>query len=373
MSGLQDVRTFGRKYDEEAAFRAKSEAAGVNPDESYRAIAEAQDAHAAIYKRKFAIERVTRLSQLAQIALHVQRLVDELPKPSSDRLPEYSDSALASTYLSLYSPEPIHESLEIQRLASALSYVAEALGADDPVAVTLLAGKSPADRAAEAVRGTTLSDEAVRKSLVEAGATSLQSSKDPMLAIARAIDGESRELLKRYQDEVESPERVHYAKLAAAKFAIDGENVYPDATFTLRMTYGKVTGLEDEGGKIPAFTNIGGTFSRFDERKGEEGFELPASWMTARGTLNADIPFNFICTADIIGGNSGSPVVNTQGEVVGLVFDGNIHSLTGAFIYDAAKNRAVAVDSRGMIEALKKCYDAKALVDELLRKPDLTK
>jgi len=373
LTGLQDIRTFGHKYDEEAAFRAKAEASGNNPDESYRAIAQAQEAHAAFYKRKFAIERVTRISQLAQIALHVQRLVDELPKPSSERLPEYSDAALASTYLSLYSPEPIHESLEIQRLTSALAYVAESLGGDDPVTVTLLAGKSPADRAAEAVRATLLRDEAVRKSMVEGGAAELQKSNDPMLAIARALDSESRELLTRYQNEVEAPERMHYAKIAAAKFAIHGDSEYPDATFTLRMTYGKVTGLEDEGRKIPAFTTLGGTFSRFDERKGEDGFELPASWMTARGTLNADVPFNFICTADIIGGNSGSPVVNTKGEVVGLVFDGNIHSLTGAFIYDAAKNRAVAVDSRGMIEALRKCYDAKALIEELMRRPDLTK
>ncbi len=372
LAGLHDSTTFGAKIRAQRQLRAAIDA---DPELSaltagaFDQIAQAQQANATIFPRKYTLERIARCGVLSQAALHIVRLRDELPKPNNERLPEYSDAALDATYLSLYSPEPVHDELEAVRLGIALGFLVERFGADDAIAARLLAGRSPMDRARDLVAATSIKNPADRKKAVESPADAPGPATDPLLAFASDLDKALRRVTNAFEDSVEALETQAYSRIARAKFKLRGTSEYPDATFTLRLTYGKVTGLMDQGIQVPAFTTIGGTFSRYEDRKGQTGFTLPDSWLNARNTLALDTPFNFVCTADIIGGNSGSPVVNASGQVVGLVFDGNIHSLTGSFVYDAAKNRAVAVDSRGMLEALKTVYKADALIAELQGSP----
>ena len=186
-----------------------------------------------------------------------------------------------------------------------------------------------------------------------------------MIQLVKALDAESRTMRKRFEDEVEAREKDGYSKVAAANFQSKGEDQYPDATFTLRLSYGTVKGYNQDGKDIPPFTNFAGLFKRSEERGGVYPFEVPEKWKAAREKLNPNTPFDFVSTCDIIGGNSGSPVVNKQGEVVGLIFDGNIQSLVGNLWYEEGLNRAVSVDSRAMIEAMRKVYDAGALADEI--------
>ena len=193
----------------------------------------------------------------------------------------------------------------------------------------------------------------------------MAASDDPMIALARALEGEGRALRKRLEDEVSAVETEAYAKIAAAKFAVEGEGVYPDATFTLRLAFGTVDGWTEGGADIPAFTTIEGLYARREARGAVAPFTLPGRWMDAKASLALDTPYNFTLTADIVGGNSGSPVVNRAGEVVGLIFDGNIHSLVYTFAYTDEVARSVAVDSRGIVESLETVYGAEALVKEL--------
>jgi hypothetical protein len=189
-----------------------------------------------------------------------------------------------------------------------------------------------------------------------------------MIQLAAKLDSEYRSLRKRFEDTVESPLRDAYAKVAAAQFAALGDTVYPDATFTLRLSFGQIKSFTDAGEKTPAFTTFSGIYKRAAERHGQDGFELPESWIKAKDKLHPETPFNFICTADIIGGNSGSPVVNTSGEVVGLIFDGNLGSLVSNYVYNDTTGRSVAVDSRGIIEALRTVYGAEGLAGEITGK-----
>ncbi len=295
------------------------------------------------------------------------RLGAELPKPSAERLKEFGDAHLDSLYLELYSPEPIYDALEIYCMSQAIQRCAERMGADDASVVTMLAGKSPRARAEELVKSCTLRDPGARKALAAGGAKAVAESKDPMILLAATLDPEARALRKRFEDTVESPLRDAYAKVAAARFAALGDSVYPDATFTLRLAFGPIKSFTDGAEKIPAFTTLAGAYQRATERKGQEGFTLPESWIKAKDKLNLATPFNFICTADIIGGNSGSPVINTRGEVVGLIFDGNI-GLVGNYVYNDTTGRSVAVDSRGLIEAIRTVYGAGGLANEITGK-----
>jgi hypothetical protein len=226
----------------------------------------------------------------------------------------------------------------------------------------VLGKDSPADLAKALVKGTKLADLAVRKALFEGGKTAVDASKDPMIELARRIDPDARAIRKQYEDEVESVVKKNSELVAKSRFAAYGTSVYPDATFTLRLSFGKVQGWEEAGKPVPPMTNIAGAF---DRHTGREPFALPKSWLDAKGKLDLQKPFNFSSTNDIIGGNSGSPVVNQSGEVVGLIFDGNIHSLGGDYAYDPRVNRAVSVHTAAITEALEKVYGAERVLADL--------
>lgn len=304
-------------------------------------------------------------TELYGIARALVRLADESAKPNADRLREYAEAGLDSLKQQLFSEAPIYPDLETVKLTDSLSYLIERGGAENPLVKQILADMSPSGRAAQLISGTKLSDVKFRKQLAEGGKAAIESSDDPLIALARTVDGPARKVRKTYEDKVEEPLRQAYAKIAKAKFAIEGESTYPDATFTLRLAYGQVKGYEAQGKKLPAWTTMGDTFKHAAEHGSVEPFALPESWLKNKDQIAADTPFNFVSTADIIGGNSGSPVVNRAGEVVGLIFDGNLQSLVLDFVYSDKEARATSVHSSSIIEALRKVYDAGPLADEL--------
>ncbi len=374
LAGLQDPALFATKIADETALRRAIDADDSNKARwsgAWDAISAAQREHERIYVENQALGRNMNSSGLFSRARQIVQLTHELTKPSAERLSDYGDAKLDSLYLKLYSPEPLPVELEIEVLANSLGYLAENLGGEHPLVVRALAGKSPRARARECISGTSLGSVEARQALVKAGAAAVDASTDPLIVLARELDSRSRELRKIFEDKIESVQRENYAKIAAARFAKFGNTIYPDATFTLRLSYGQVMGVAKDN--TPAFTTMGGTFTRADERKGQEGFTLPPSWLKAKDKINPSIPFNLICTADIIGGNSGSPLVNALGEVVGLIFDGNIYSTVGDVFYDSQNARAVAVDSRGMLEAFDKVYGAAELITELKSTPSVEK
>jgi hypothetical protein len=292
------------------------------------------------------------------------RAVTERTKPNGERIPEFRDSARESLELELFSTEPVYDDYEILRLTDSLTDFASQFGANDPLVQNVLAGKSPHARAAELVSGTKLKDAAVRKDLYTKDAAALQAAHDPMIDLARLADGPAREARKIY-DAQEEIKKQAYSEIAKARFAIEGTSSYPDATFTLRLSYGIVRGYEQDGNQIPAFTNFAGLYQRSAEHENKPPFDLPQRWIDKKTKLDLSTHFNFVSDADIIGGNSGSPVVNKNNEFVGIIFDGNIQSLVLDCIFSDKQARAISVDSAAITEAIRKVYDANALADEL--------
>jgi hypothetical protein len=377
-AGLLDPRLIAKKAADEKALRA---AVDKNPEwkkkwgDGWDQIANAEKAYTNFYTYH-AAPGVGRgsLGTLFGYARTLIRLAEEKPKPSSDRLREYRDSNLKTVELNLYSPAPIYDDLEIENLASGLQLMAEMLGGQNPIVVRALAGLPPRARAEQLVRGTKLKTVEERKRIAEGGAAAINASAaangagDPLIQLAMDLDKDNRAVRKNFEDTVESAEREGYNKIAAAQFAVNGEDQYPDATFTLRLSYGTVKSYQENGKTIAPFTNFAGLWERSKERKNQAPFEVPARFAGAKDKLNPNTPFNFISTCDIIGGNSGSPVVDKNGEVVGLIFDGNIQSLILDIAFSEEQARAVSVDSRAMIEAMRKVYDCGALADEIERR-----
>ncbi|MEM8710172.1 MAG: S46 family peptidase [Planctomycetota bacterium] len=370
VAGLLDPEVFEAKRAEEARLRATVEA---NPEwkaaygDAWDEIQKARDAARRLRDEYNAVggPSMSIGSAAQSFAATLVRLTAELEKPSAERLPEFGDAALPSLYQALYSPAPIYTNYEIFSLANGLSNMAESLGADHPLVVAALAGKSPQARAEECILGSKLADIDVRRSMAEGGAKALAASGDPLVELCLALDGAARRVRKGFEDEVGSVEAQAYGKIAAARFAVFGDSVYPDATFTLRLSYGAIRGYQEGEVQVPPFTAFGGVFDKAKERAGEEWYELPESWLEAADSIDASTPFNFVSTHDIIGGNSGSPVIDSEGAVVGLIFDGNIQSLIGNYAYSDKVARSVSVDSRGIIGALDQVYKAERIVAEL--------
>ena len=304
-------------------------------------------------------------SKLFDIARTLVRLAQESQKPNAARLREYSEGNLDSLKQQLFSSAPIYDDLETIKLADSLSMFAEIKGEDNDLVQKVLAGKSPTERAYKLVHDSKLKDVGARKELAGGGLKSIEASTDPMIRLARLVDPEARRLRNIYDNQVQEPRRQAYGKIAQARFAVYGKNIYPDATFTLRLSFGQVKGYEENGKQISWMTTIGGAFQHAADHDNQAPFQLPKSWIQHKAQLNVSTPFNFVNTADIIGGNSGSPVVNRAGELVGIIFDGNLQSLVLDYSYTDKQARAVAVHSAGIVEALRKVYAAARVLTEL--------
>ncbi len=366
--GLLDPAVFGRKAEEEHALRAAFERdAGKHEPDPWVQLETVQRALplASFERLYFLLERGDAFhSELFAIARHVVRLTAELQEPSTERLREYRDSNLESLKFQFYSPAPLHADLERAKLAGSLSFLAENLGAEHRSVKPVLSNKPPAARADELVAGTKLFDPTERKRLVEGGAQAVERSSDAMIRLARLVDVDARELRRRYEAEVEEVERQAYARIARVRFEVFGRGVAPDATFTLRLAFGVVKGYR-AGEDVPFLTTFAGAFDRAERQLHREPFVLPKRWLDGKDKLDLKTPFNFVSTADTIGGNSGSPVLNRAGELVGLNFDRNRHGLVRNFVYTDEQARHIAVHGLGVLEALRKLYDAGPLVREL--------
>ena len=309
-----------------------------------------------------------RGSRLAGLAQNIVFYILETPKADGERLGGYHDSDLESLRFRMFSPAPIYKDMDEAVLAGTLQMSIDELGTDDPVLKVILNGRTPQETAKALVEGTKLDEVAFRKKLVKGGARALKKSKDPMIALFRELEPMLREKIEENKKEVESVLTTYGEKLAQARFALYGKNTYPDATFTLRLSFGAVKGFPMNGTKAPCKTTLYGLYDRALSFNKDKDYFLPQRFWDRQAQLDLSTPVNFVSTCDIIGGNSGSPVINRNGELVGLVFDGNIESLVGDFMFDVAKNRTVAVHSAYIIEALNKLYDAQALADEILQK-----
>jgi hypothetical protein len=370
--GLLDKNLMAKKAQEEKDFRALVD---KNP-EWKQAYGDAWDLIAGAEKKR--VERAKQSgfwslgrssSQLATLAMQIVQYVVEVKKADGERLPGYHEAQLESTRFAMLSPAPVYPEMEEALLADWLTFVQEELGAEDPFVKGCLGGKAPAAVAHEALAGTKIADPKVRESLLEGGEAAVSASTDSLLALAKKADPFLREIRKWREDNIDSVETAASEKIGRARFAVYGKSVCPDATFTLRLSYGTVSGYSMNGTVAPPKTTLLGLFERSQSFDNQPPFNLVARFVERRDKLDLGTPMNFVCTCDIIGGNSGSPIVDRQGALVGLVFDGNIESLVGNYVYLEDTNRCVGVHTAVMLEALRKLYDAGFLVDELMAKP----
>lgn len=362
---LLDKKFFAQKVNEENTLRKKI---NTNPKwkkdfaSAWDEMAKAQSALKDIKVSLEKIEQTSYGSDLFWFAKNIVRSGVELQKPNEKRFREFNDSKLPQLKQELFSEAPIYEEFEIAKLTHGLTKMREDLKVDHPFVKKVLGLKSPADLAKELVKGTRLKDPKYRKELFEGGQKAIDASKDPMIQLALAIDPEARAIRKKFEDEIEPVIKKEGERVAKAQFAVNGANTYPDATFTLRVSYGVIRGYKENGKQIDPITRMSGTF---DRHTGSDPFALPQSWLNAKAKLDLNTPMNFSSDNDIIGGNSGSPVINKNAEVVGLIFDGNIQSLGGDYGFDDSVNRAVSVHSAALLESLKKIYKADRVVSDL--------
>lgn len=368
LAGLLDPELFSAKVATESDFKAKLAGKPELADAlaAYDKISEATRTLASQAVRSGLLEGGQAFrSDSFGIARTLLRAGDERPKPNGERLREFADSGKESLELDLFSEKPIYTDLESLLLSDALTFMAGQLGGGDSLVKKVLTGKSPRQRAAELIQGTKVRDVTFRKQLYQGGASAVAAAKDPMIELARLVDEESRALRKVSETQGETKQQAH-AAIARARNALLGTTGYPDATFTLRLAFGTVKGYEEDGKTVPPITTIAGLYERAQEMKHQPPFDLPQSWVKRKSRLDLKTPYNFVSTADIIGGNSGSPVVNRAGEFVGIIFDGNLPSLPWDYAFSDKQGRATSVHSAAIIEALNKVYGTKELARELV-------
>jgi hypothetical protein len=370
LEALLDREFFASRVEAERALRA-----GVEADPRLReatagaweAIARAVEEQRRIHRRLWWIGQAHAFdSDLFRAARDLLRAAEERPKENGARLEEYAEARLPELRAHLLSAAPVYRELELLRLTFSLTALREALGADDPFVRAVLGRRSPRELATLLVTGTHLGTDpaglALRRRLWEGGKAAVDASRDPMIALARLVDPEAREVRRHFEEDVDSVVGEASGRIARARFALHGTSTYPDATFTPRLSYGAVEGWREEGREVRPFTTVGGLFER---ATGREPFQLPASWRAARRRLDPGTTLNFCTSNDIIGGNSGSPVLDQRAELVGLAFDGNLQSLGGDYGFDPAVNRMVAVSAEAILAALEQVYGARRLVEEL--------
>lgn len=376
IEGLRDKTIMAKKVREEQALRRLIAADPKKRKEygdAWDAIARARKALQSYERERRFLESTSGFktagfqSTLFDIARKLVRLATENTKPNEERLPDFTDAGRETLELGLYSNAPIYDDLEKARLTASLTFMRDELGATDTLVRKVLNGKTPAERASELIGGTKLKDVETRKQIAAGRVKAIEDSTDPMIVLARSIDPEARAVRKRYTDELEGVEHESYAKIARALFEINGTKMYPDATFTLRLAFGPVKGYQENGKQVPPFTDFAGLYKHSATHHNQPPYQLPARWLAKKSALDLKMPLNFVAALDSTGGNSGSPVFNKDAEIVGLLFDGNIQSLIGDYVYDETQNRSVCVDSRGMIEALRKVFGANEIADELTR------
>ena len=370
LEGLQDPSLLDKKRADETTLRTRVDAVAElrsKYGDAWDKVAAARRALPRYNTERVLFENALSLyTQYFTAARTLVRWANESAKPNGQRLPEFSDARKASIERHLASAAPFVPGVEQAKLAAGLALMQEQLGAGHALVAQILAGKSPAARAAELVATTKLGSPEVRTSLFAGGKAAVDASADPFIALAKLVEPRARELRTRFDNDVLAVERDAYSRIAQAVFAAQGDAAYPDGTFTLRLSYGQVKGYLENGKMVAPFTELRGLYVRGDDHQQRPPYNIPDSWMKARGAVKPMTPFDFVSTNDIVGGNSGSPVINAKGELVGLIFDGNLQSLPGYFVYDGSVNRAVSVDARGMLEALKVVYKADAIVKELV-------
>ena len=364
---LNDDAFLAAKARDEATLRgdpaAQQALAAAGTPDPWGTIAGATQQMRDLYLPYTFVERGPTGSQLFVYAKSLVRAAAERAKPSAERLPGYADSRLPLLEKQILDPVPVYRSLEQQTLEFWLSKAREYLTADDPSTKLLLGRNSPEQLSAQ-LAASKLGDGALRKALWNGGWAAVKASSDPMIQYLIRIDPDARRLLTAWNEKVDGPITAASEALAKARFAAFGTSVYPDATFTLRLSYGQIAGWNEKGRQVPAFTNFAGLYER---ATGQDPFKLDPRWVAAKGKLNPNTIFDISTTNDVIGGNSGSPLINANGEVIGAIFDGNIHSIGGDYGYDPANNRSVAVSTAAVSEALRKVYGANNIVDELER------
>ncbi len=367
--GLRDKDLMDKKAADEKALHGF-----VNSDPKLKAefgdpwaeIGKAVEVQKQIYKPLNYLDNLGGFrGDLARFARDIVRAAEERQKPSSQRIRGYQDSALPTLEQRLFSTAPIYKSLEQALLGESLGEMRDVLGADNADVKKALVGKAPEERAKELIEGTKLDDVAVRKQLYEGGEAAVEASTDPLIVLTRQIEPDALAIHQRDEDEVQSVLRRDGGFIGKALFARGGFSVPPDATFTLRLSYGAVKGYKLDGKDVPWFTTMGGAYKHAADHGSKPPYQLPESWLKAKSSIDLNTPYDTVSTPDIIGGNSGSPVINKNAEVVGIIFDGNIESLPWNFEYSDKVARAVEVDSRAIVESLRKIYHADALVNEI--------
>ncbi len=363
--GFMEARVEAEKVLRKKA--AKHKLLGPDSAKAWDEINQAQQIWRDIYAEYSMLELMRGYqSDLLAIARHLVRAAQERPKPDAERLQEYADTALPQLTQHLFSAAPIPLQLEELTLGWSLEKLREQLRPDHPAVQISLGAQNPMQVARDLVRGTRLHELDQRKALWDGGIDAINASSDPMIRFARLIDGAARAIRQRHEQEVEAVIARNSRLISQARYQVEGDSRYPEASFTLRLSYGQVRGWQDKGRQIDPFTSIAGILAR---ATGQPPFALPASWSALGDGEELQYAMNFVSSNDIIGGNSGSPVLNREGELVGLVFDGNMHSLGGAYAYDGRYNRAIAVHPQAIRLALQSIYHANRLAEELFPRP----